>query len=296
VFRLPGIVQYDSEETRALLQALPYCGGKPASWEAQRAYKCVISMDGNGATCSRVATSLLSNCVLLKYASPHMLYYFDGLAPWTHFIPIERHDDVLSAVALERHAPGILAPIAAAGRDFAETYLSRDRVIFYTAAVLTLYARCFTTGNATARRPDVSWPTERAMSIAAHVKEHGDLFATGCNWAGIARSGQWIEGFSISAGSGLLDTALRYRAVLADGTLGPWVEGGAFCGSRGRSQHLAGLCCELQGPDAAMFELRLEAQFTDGSLVGPVQHGKICAAASLAPLEAFRLVLTRLKP
>ena len=79
-FHLPKIVQYDTEETADMVRALGVTGS-PASWKDQFSYRYLLSMDGNGATCSRVAIALKSRSVLIKYASDFQLFYFDGLVP-----------------------------------------------------------------------------------------------------------------------------------------------------------------------------------------------------------------------
>ena len=61
-FHLPKIVQHDSEDTADLIRALGVTG-VPLSWREQFGYKYLLSMDGNGATCSRVAIALKSQSV-----------------------------------------------------------------------------------------------------------------------------------------------------------------------------------------------------------------------------------------
>ena len=158
-FRLPNLVQYEDEQALNALMALPFCGGDHATWQEQLRSKFIISMDGNGATCSRVFIALRSNSVLPKYESPYRLYYFDGLVPWRDFIPISNHSQVLEAIALERRRPGCFEYIAEAGRRFAETYLTREAVELYTAMLLRLYQECFSVDplpSITVNRP--GWP------------------------------------------------------------------------------------------------------------------------------------------
>ncbi len=104
-FTLPKIVQCDGVETVEKIRALEV-GGEGVSWSDQLGFRYLISIDGNGATCSRVAIGLHSRSALLKYDSPFRLYYFEGLTPDREFVPIAADQDVLSFLAAERTQPG----------------------------------------------------------------------------------------------------------------------------------------------------------------------------------------------
>ena len=142
-FMLPNICQYENEGVLQILKGLPFCGGSGATWRQQLEHKFLISIDGNGATCSRVAVALHSNSILMKYDSIYRLYYFDGLQPWRHYLPIPNHEYVLHAIDAEKKHPGSMMRIAEEGRKFAKTYLNREATEIYTAATLLLYKECF---------------------------------------------------------------------------------------------------------------------------------------------------------
>ena len=137
-FTLPDIVQVESDEVRGLIANMGIGGERRDSYE-QMNYKFLISMDGNGATCSRVIISLKSNSVLLKYASHNILYYFSGLIPWYNFIPIYTNEDILRIVEIERLDPGHFEFIAKNGRDFYKSNLQREHVFEYIALLLKGY-------------------------------------------------------------------------------------------------------------------------------------------------------------
>jgi hypothetical protein len=139
-FRLPGITQVASPEAQTMLEALPFCQKPRLPWQQQFRSRFVISIDGNGATCSRVAVALHSNSVLLKYDSNHVLYYFGGLQPWLHYVPVASDSDIEKILDLESRDPAFFEQIAAAGRRFARTYLNRPATQRYTAALLQLYS------------------------------------------------------------------------------------------------------------------------------------------------------------
>jgi predicted O-methyltransferase YrrM len=138
-FYLTTLSRCANVEAEQALRDLGF-GGPPIQWSEQFAHKFIISVDGNGATCSRVVIALKSNSVLLKYDSPHHLYYFRGLLPWRHYVPIRVDSDIEKIIRMERKGLCAFASIAEEGRSFAETYLTRRRVLQYAAQVLTNYA------------------------------------------------------------------------------------------------------------------------------------------------------------
>jgi hypothetical protein len=104
VFRLPLIRQCVSNDVEDMIRALGFGTGK-TSWDDQLKHRFLISIDGNGATCSRVSIALKSNSVLLKYNSNSHLYYFPALVPGVHFVPISDDPDVISVINAEKNAP-----------------------------------------------------------------------------------------------------------------------------------------------------------------------------------------------
>ena len=142
-FRLPVLDNVVSDGAREMLVRMGFGLGNRLTYEEQLRHKFIISMDGFGATCSRVATSLMSNSVLLKYDSPHRLFYFHGLKEWIHYVPISEDRDVLTVIRMEEENRGLFALIAQQGQDFFRTYLVRSAAARYTALLLGLYAGLF---------------------------------------------------------------------------------------------------------------------------------------------------------
>ena len=138
-FRLPGIAQC-TEEAKRFLERQRFCQASRLSWSDQFRSRFLISMDGNGATCSRVAIALASHGVLLKYNSDHTLYYFNALVPNEHFLPVEKDADVLAVIAREHADPWSYADIPKAANAFVARYLTRGRVMEYTARLIASYA------------------------------------------------------------------------------------------------------------------------------------------------------------
>jgi hypothetical protein len=140
-FKICNAVQCDGPDTEALLQSQEYFSS-PISYEKQLQHKFIISIDGNGATCSRVVIALKSNSVLLKFQSPHVLYYFDGLVSGRDYISVKNEHDIESILAEEERRPGAHASIAENGKAFCGKYLTPHAADLYIAKLLTSYASC----------------------------------------------------------------------------------------------------------------------------------------------------------
>ena len=142
-FKLPVITQCQTEAAAARIRELGFGGGE-YDWAYQFRYKFMISMDGNGATCARVALGLKGRSVLLKYDSPHELYYFSGLTPWLHYIPIESDQQVVDIVRLEAAQPGRFRYVSEESRRFYSRYLTRPAVMTYASRLIEMYFSTFT--------------------------------------------------------------------------------------------------------------------------------------------------------
>ncbi|WP_415551546.1 hypothetical protein [Komagataeibacter rhaeticus] len=127
-----------------------------------------------------------------------------------------------------------------------------------------------------------------AGSMVAHIQRRGDVKAPLGAWMGRSGSGQWLEGFMISPASGLAASDIEYQAILGQDWYSPWVEGGQYCGSRGMALPLLGLRVRLKAAVAESLACRVEASFTDGTRLGPVEDEPLMATTR-APLEAFRI-------
>jgi len=138
-FKLPNLCQYADEATRKMLVALDL-GAHRIPWKEQFKSKLLLSMDGNGATCSRVAVALGSNCVLVKYDSPHRLYYFDGLERGVHYVGVADNVEVEAVLDDLVANPGRYAEIARRSKSFHDTYLTRAAVLEYAGLLTRAYA------------------------------------------------------------------------------------------------------------------------------------------------------------
>ncbi len=129
-------------------------------------------------------------------------------------------------------------------------------------------------------------PARPSGPVLAHVQRTGDVGAGFGEWVGVRGSKLWIEGFGIAPAEGAV---LEYQAVLGKNWLSPWVEAGAFCGSRGMALPLLGLAARVKGDLSRTCVIA--ASFGDGTLVEDVAEGTAAQSPDLAPLEAFRVSL-----
>lgn len=142
IFELPEIVQCDGEETIALIRSLGL-GDRRRPWSDHHDYRYLISIDGNGANCSRVALGLRGQGVLAKYNSPWQLFYFYGLDAWRHYLPVRRDEDVLAIIGQSADAVERDRAVAERSAEFARAYLSEAACTHYGSALLSLYFRHF---------------------------------------------------------------------------------------------------------------------------------------------------------
>lgn len=285
-FELPGIVQCDGPETEAMIRALGL-GSVATSWAEQFSYRYLMSIDGNGATCSRVAIALKSNSVLMRYHSINDLYYFRGLQAWKHYVPLNRDADVIDNIALLRRSPALSREIAHASREFYRTRLSRVAVMRYMAELLNAYIARFGKPIAVAADDPIF-----AIDSFGHISGKGDVWSQPNGWL-LAGDGGWIEGIGLIPGPEIAPSDLSYWAIDVDGTELDLVQPWTLAGSRGQSRALRGFRIDLHGDAAARFELRYEARFLDGTRSGPLPGGTVCVAASGSPLVALRLIVHR---
>ena len=136
-FALPNLVQCATPEVEAELRRIGF-GTGAANWKEHFRHRFLLSMDGNGATCARVAIALKSRCVLVKYESIYVLHYFSGLRPWQHYVPVERDENVEQVLDAAERDPAIFEEIARQSRRFALTFLNRRAIEAYVEELLML--------------------------------------------------------------------------------------------------------------------------------------------------------------
>ncbi len=134
------------------------------------------------------------------------------------------------------------------------------------------------------------------MEMIAHIQERGDVGAMFGEWLGERGSKRWIEGFGLSPTHDVAPRDIEYQAVLGQGWLSPWVEGGQFCGSRAMALPLLGLRVRLRGEALETHDVIYSASFVDGAGAGPSSNGEPCESDSLSAMEAFQVIVRRRDP
>ena len=281
-FRLPHVTQCADEEAQAIVESYPFCQRPRLSWQDQFQSRFLISMDGNGATCSRIAVALASNSVLLKYTSDEVLYYFAGLVPYVHYIPISKDEDVLAVVAAERAEPGRYAAIPQAARSFAATYLTRARVVEYTARLVMAYAAALHETDAA----DTGEPPRR-IAAAARAENGASYLNDQHEWVGKRGSGVKLTSLKLLTQPRSDAPRILSQALLEDGRFTPTVVEGAWCGDEDE-QGLTGIWLQ-NARGAGEVAISIDARFVDGSKAHVSDMGSLCRSETGAPLEAFRV-------
>lgn len=138
-FKLPTICQVESEEVRKMILEMDL-GKQRIPWSEQFRHMFLLSMDGNGATCSRVVAAMKSNSVLVKYKSNSVLYYFSGMQDRKHFVSIERDDQVEDLLDEFELNPVVFHDIAQRSKEFYDTFLVKESVVEYMGRLLAGYS------------------------------------------------------------------------------------------------------------------------------------------------------------
>lgn len=276
IFHLPVIVQYQGDNTLESIESLGVQGRK-WSFDEQLERKFLLSIDGNGATCSRVVIGLVSNSVLMKYNSPHHLFYFKGLQPWKHFIPLRDDQDVLDYLSEHSLQEGLYTDIARSSRAFALRYLSRIHVLRYTAELLRDYIALFGVPG------DPDGPSLLLDSYIRRV--NGDL-----SWSPLFEGTEpepaspAICGFGIVPDSRIDAEDVQYRTIDGNGVPSSIVSAPNYCGADGP---IFGFQIMLRGEAARGYRLYYEARLMDGSVTTLLEAGEPVHSAS--PIVGLKL-------
>jgi len=122
---------------------LQMCDVKPnASILEHVQHKYQIVLDGIHCTTPGYAWRLLSDCCVLKVDSILYNFFYVGLIPWVHYVPISEdlHDLLEIHSFLEAHQD-MAQKIANNGKEFALKHLKPDDYLDFCVLVLELYAR-----------------------------------------------------------------------------------------------------------------------------------------------------------
>ena len=128
----------------------------------------------------------------------------------------------------------------------------------------------------------------KGVTVLAHLSFVGDVYnANGCPNGSAAGSMREVQGLSISSSLGVL----QYKAMGLDGAWTDWVDEGAFVGTRGKSQFLAGLAVRVKGNREKTLTVRTTCRFGDGGAPATAVDGEECRSGDGRPLCAVQVDL-----
>jgi hypothetical protein len=108
----------------------------------QLKYRYQIDVDGNSCTYSHFYWLLRSECTPLKAPSGHLQWYYGGLQPWVHYVPVRSdYADLPELLQTLREDPDLAHQIALAGRQFALESLSETMALRYIYHSLIAYSK-----------------------------------------------------------------------------------------------------------------------------------------------------------
>lgn len=107
------------------------------------------------------------------------------------------------------------------------------------------------------------------VAMGGHIERVGDVSVAPGAWLGSRRGSRSIEGFALTWEGRPTDVDVLYGCVVAELGRMPEALTGGFVGTRGRGLPMTGVSARLVGDQAAEYELKVEAAFADGSVIGP---------------------------
>jgi hypothetical protein len=102
-------------------------------------YKYFLAMDGNSFP-SSFQWQLSSESLIFKQQSPYLEWYYAGLEPFTHYIPVKQDlSDLLLMKRWAQKEDETAKKIAKNAKDFANKHLTTEGIIQYVAILIKKY-------------------------------------------------------------------------------------------------------------------------------------------------------------
>jgi hypothetical protein len=109
------------------------------------AFKYQILVDGNSCAYARAYWQLFSNCVILKQDSDSIQWYYRGLQPYVHYIPVKADmSNLVDQIRWARENDEQARAISQQAQGFAQNNISNMRVLQYFYLLLHEYAKLST--------------------------------------------------------------------------------------------------------------------------------------------------------
>jgi hypothetical protein len=105
-------------------------------------YKYLIDVDGNSCTYERCFWVLLSNSLVLKQITPNVQWYYGGLKPYVHYLPLQEDlTDLAEKIHWAKEHDEEARLMAERSTEFVKENLSAESIFQYMALLLTEYAK-----------------------------------------------------------------------------------------------------------------------------------------------------------
>jgi hypothetical protein len=104
-------------------------------------YKYLIAIDGACATWTRFVWHLQSNSLTFKHNSRQVQWFYKGIEPYIHYIPVKDEKGLLDALAWVEKNQELVQAMAQASTDFVENHLTLEDMVHYYIILLQEYAK-----------------------------------------------------------------------------------------------------------------------------------------------------------
>ncbi len=102
-------------------------------------YKYLIAIDGARCTWTRMVWHLQSNSLTFKHTSPQAQWFYKGIEPYKHYIPVKDEQDLLEALYWAEEHPDLAQTIAQQSTAFVENGLTLEDMVHYYIALIKAY-------------------------------------------------------------------------------------------------------------------------------------------------------------
>lgn len=109
--------------------------------EEHLAYKYLISVDGVRCTWVRLVWHLQSNSLVFKHQSNQVQWFYKGIQPYVHYVPVEDENALLERISWAEKNPDKVKNIVEEGSRFVEENLALEDMYHYFAVLIQEYNR-----------------------------------------------------------------------------------------------------------------------------------------------------------
>ncbi len=107
-------------------------------------YKYLITLDGNTCTYPGLAWRLLSNSCVIKTMTNQIQWYYAGLEPWVHFIPVDKDlSNLLPNLQWAYEHDEEASQMAVRASEYARDNLSQEGIYLYLCHLLKEYEEVY---------------------------------------------------------------------------------------------------------------------------------------------------------